>query len=235
MEHTPDAGSYRGEFLDLMAIHLIFLMVNKFSPDLRGLVHILLDCQGALNKVKNIPPYQIPTHCSHLDILKNKMSNCSDLLFLQLFSHVKAHQDDGQAYGELPCETQLNCHMDYLAKTVIHGAQPDLDARTRRFPLKPLCVFLGRNKLSSDKRANLKFWAHKQFLRTRFHKAGILHTHQFDKVNWEIMHTALYCGPCMFQIWACKQVMDIAPAYANRHWEGSLCPLCPSCAVCTSP
>jgi hypothetical protein len=34
----------------------------------------------------------------------------------------------------------------------------------------------------------------------------------------------------MFQIWACKQVMDIAPANGNRPWERGLCPLCPSCA-----
>ncbi len=34
----------------------------------------------------------------------------------------------------------------------------------------------------------------------------------------------------MFQIWACKQVMDIAPANGNRPWEKDLCPLCPSCA-----
>jgi hypothetical protein len=34
----------------------------------------------------------------------------------------------------------------------------------------------------------------------------------------------------MFQIWACKQTMDIAPANGNRPWERSLCPLCPSCA-----
>ena len=29
----------------------------------------------------------------------------------------------------------------------------------------------------------------------------------------------------MFQIWACKQVMDIAPANGNRPWEQGLCPL----------
>jgi hypothetical protein len=34
----------------------------------------------------------------------------------------------------------------------------------------------------------------------------------------------------MFQIWARKQVMDIAPANGNRPWERTLCPLCPSCA-----
>jgi hypothetical protein len=34
----------------------------------------------------------------------------------------------------------------------------------------------------------------------------------------------------MFPIWACKQVMNIAPANGNCPWEKDLCPLCPSCA-----
>jgi hypothetical protein len=33
----------------------------------------------------------------------------------------------------------------------------------------------------------------------------------------------------MFQIWACKQVMNIAPANANIPWDNSVNPLCPSC------
>jgi hypothetical protein len=34
----------------------------------------------------------------------------------------------------------------------------------------------------------------------------------------------------MFQIWACKQVIGIAPANANISWDKTINPLCPSCA-----
>jgi hypothetical protein len=102
VEHTPDAGSYRGELLGLMAIHLILRGVNVELPNLRGLVLILSDCLGALNKVRDLPPYRIPTQCSHSDILKNIMANCSKLTFTRHYSHVKAHQYDGRAYGNLP-------------------------------------------------------------------------------------------------------------------------------------
>ena len=40
---------------------------------------------------------------------------------------------------------------------------------------------------------------------------------------------ALNRVPQMFQIWACKQVMNIAPTNGNRPWENDLCPMCPSC------
>jgi hypothetical protein len=61
VEHNMDTVRYHGELLVLMAIHLILNAVNLVSPNLRGLVHILLDCLGALKKVEDLPPYRIPT------------------------------------------------------------------------------------------------------------------------------------------------------------------------------
>ena len=112
MENTPNAGSYRGKLLGLMAIHLILRSMNEISTDLQGSVHIYSDCLGALNKVKNLPPYHIPTKCSHSDIIKNIMVNCSDLTFTRIFSHVQAHQDDNIEYESLTRSAQLNCPMD---------------------------------------------------------------------------------------------------------------------------
>jgi hypothetical protein len=119
VEQTPNAGSYHGELLGLMAIHLILRSMNEVFKDLRGSVHIYSDCLGALNKVENLPPYRIPTKCSHSDILKNIMVNCRDLTFLRIFSHVKAHQDDHSGYESLTRSAQLNCQMDYHAKQAI--------------------------------------------------------------------------------------------------------------------
>jgi hypothetical protein len=148
VEQTPNAGSYRGELLGLMAIHLILCSMNEVFKDLRGSVHIYSDCLGALNKVENLPPYCIPTKFSHSDILKNIMVNCSNLTFLRIFSHVKAHQDDHSGYESLTRSAQLNCQMDYHAKQAIWESELNPDSPTRRFPLEPICVFLGRNKLT---------------------------------------------------------------------------------------
>ncbi len=229
VEHSPDAGSYWGDLLGLMTIHLILCGINVVSPNLRGSVLILSNCLGALNKVEDLLPYRIPTQCSHLDILKNFMVNCSELSFSRHYSHVKAHQDDHRAYSDLSREAQLNCQMDYLAKKAIYEAQEPQGTPTGRFPLEPICVFLGRNKLTSNKGEKLRFWVQKQLARSRFHDASILFADKFDKVDWEIIHFTLHRVPRMFQIWACKQIMDIAPANRNKPGERSLCPLCPSC------
>ena len=141
-QYTQDAGSYRGELLGLMAIHLILLAVNTVDVGIKGSVHIWSDCLGALEKVEHLPPYRIPTRCSHGDILKNILVNCSDLSFVRTFSHVPGHQDDHASYETLSRPAQLNCQMDYQAKLNIWDRDLQFEERTERFPLKPICVLL---------------------------------------------------------------------------------------------
>jgi hypothetical protein len=89
---------------------------------------------------------------------------------------------------------------------------------------------LGHDKITSDKGNRLRFWIHKQLARSSLHQGNIVLSHQFDRIDWEMVHIALQRVPRMFQIWACKQVSDIAPANGNCPWERSICLLCPSCA-----
>jgi hypothetical protein len=119
--------------------------------------------------------------------------------------------------------------MDYYAKKFIWDTDHNSEAPTRCFPLKPLCIFLGRNKLTSDKGEKLCFWVQMQIVRAQFSKADILYGQQFDLVDWEMVHRALHWVPHMFQIWACKQVMNIAPTNGNWPWKQDLCSLCSSC------
>ncbi len=133
------------------------LAVNKCTPGLTGSAQIYSDCLRALNKVKDLPSYRIPTRCSHLDILKNIMVNCSDITFSCFYSHVQAHQDNQSQYGDLSQPAQLNCQMDYHTKKAIWDSGLLNNEVTRRFPQEPVCVFLGKNKLTSNKGNKLRF------------------------------------------------------------------------------
>ena len=95
------ACSYRGELVGLMAIHLILLSVNEVQPNLKGSVHIYSDCLGALNKVRNLPPLQIPSSLAHSDVLKNILVNCTGSSFTRLYSHVRAHHDNKVEYQDI--------------------------------------------------------------------------------------------------------------------------------------
>ena len=100
-EQLVAAGAYRGELLGLMAVHLIFLAVNKVNPTLQGRVKIYYDCLGALVTVATLTINRIPCRCNHSDILRNIIVYCRNLTFACSYSHVKAHQDDDMAYQYL--------------------------------------------------------------------------------------------------------------------------------------
>jgi hypothetical protein len=145
-EQTTAACSYHGELIGLLAIHLILLSVSRVAPELTGSVHIYLDCLGALDKVKNLPPHRIPSKCRHSDVLKNIMVHCSDLSFTRLFSHVSAHQDDRTKFEDLTRLAQLNCAVDFGAKRALL----ELDAldlpHQQPFPLEAISVCLQAEK-----------------------------------------------------------------------------------------
>lgn len=161
-ESSKVANAYRGELLGLMAIHLILLAANKLDEKLTGSVKIYSDCLGALKKVTSLPANRLPSGCKHSDILKNIMVNCSNISFDCLYFHVEAHQDDREAYHKLLRPSQLNCCMDTDAKNVIWGLVgeelPPMDV----FPLEPVAVFVGREKLTSGSDDELRFWCQRQ-------------------------------------------------------------------------
>ena len=184
IEYTPDACAYRGELLGLMAIHLILLGINDFHKGITGSVHIFSDCLGALEKVENLPPYRIPSRCSHGDILKNILVNCSDLSFSRTFSHVKAHQDDHAAYQDLDRPSQLNCQMDYQAKRQIWDWEESQGEEvTKRFPLEPICVMIGKNKITANNCDSLRYWVNLSIARPIFHTQKILFTNLAGSTN----------------------------------------------------
>ena len=67
-EQTMAACAYRGKLLGLLAIHLLLLSIStKSHPGiLDGSVHIFSDCLGALGRVENLVPPQIPSRVGTL-------------------------------------------------------------------------------------------------------------------------------------------------------------------------
>ncbi len=229
-EQTITACSYRGELIGLLAIHLLLLSISRVAPDLTGSVHIYLDCLGALDKVKNLPPHCIPSKCRHSDVLKNIMVHCSGLSFTRLlFSHISAHQDNRTKFEDLSRPAQLNCAVDFGAKRALLKLDALNLPRQQPFPLEAISVFAGREKMTSDTGPYLQYFAHRQLAKEEFLAAGILSYTQFDQVDWGIIHRTLSTVPRMFQVWACKQVWSIAGTnYETSRWL-ALSPLCPSC------
>jgi hypothetical protein len=231
-EQSSVVGAYRGELMGPMAIHLLVLAANKVNPTLAGSLKIYSDCLGALKKVSDLPSNRIPSRCRHSDILKNIMVNCSELSFSLTYLHVRAHQDDTTVYHLLSRPSQLNCIADLRAKGAIWGLEGCELPPQEVFPLEPVAVFVGKEKMTSDTAESLRFWAHHKLAEATFFSLGILSPHGFQEVAWKQVYATLHKVPRLFQLWACKQVMDVAGTNVNQaHYTEGHDPHCPSCTT----
>ncbi len=226
------ANAFRGELLGLMAIHLLLLVVNTVSPGLAGRVKIYSDCLGALGRTAELPPYCIPTRCKHSDALKMILVTCGGLSFHREYIHVKAHQDDLKRWEDLLREAQLNAACDAGAKVMLRSQDITDLPQQEPFPLEPLCMFVEGTKMTSDTRAHIQYVAGRQVARTFFHETSRMFTEAFDEVDWRQVHWTLNEEVSrLFQVWASKQVMNLAAKNKNllwRHRDGwsNKCPCC---------
>jgi hypothetical protein len=156
------ANAYRGELLSLMAIHLILLSINKIHKNLLGSVEIVLDCLGALKRVPYLPPFRIPSQCHHSDILKTILVHCRGLSFTTYYLHIKAHQDDRELFSNLSRKAQLNYICDHAAKQRMAADGLEATAPCRMFPLEPIGLFVGGQKMTSETGDHICFWAYLQ-------------------------------------------------------------------------
>ncbi len=230
-EFSSSANAYRGELLGLMASLLVLKGVAELSPHLTGKVIIYSDCEGAVDKVSHLPADRLPGRCRHSDILKTILLECGTLPFAVELAHIEAHQDDKMDFRLLSRPAQLNCAVDAGAKKCLMEADisgPPSDRR--RFPLESIACFVGKNKITSDAGDAVRFWAQRRLAREALVDGKVLLERQFDVIAWEAVYEGLRSVPPMFQLWACKQVWDIAGTnYPRAKWDKSVKKWCPSC------
>jgi hypothetical protein len=102
------------------------------------------------------------------------------------------------------------------------------------FPLKTICMFVKGKKMTLDPGAHIRYAAGRQVAQFFFHETGRMSPDAFDKVDWPHVHWTLHEEVSrLFQVWACKQVMNIVARNKNlsrRHRDG-LSDKCPFCRI----
>ena len=232
VEKSLNANAYRGELMGLMAIHLILDGINRLHPTLLGTARLFSDCLGAIDRVEHIPTPRIPAKCKHSDVLKNIMIHKQKWSFTVTFNHVKAHQDDLTPFHMLDRPAQLNCLMDAKAKETLRAWGQKAGTKQLPFPLEPIAIYVGKDKISGDMSDMLRYWINRQIARPIFAARKIMDGASFDKVDWLTFWTAMRSTPRLFQVWASKQIMNLAHTnkFRAKFTEG-LSPLCPSCKL----
>jgi hypothetical protein len=116
----------------------------------------------------------------------------------------------------------LNCVCDGMSKDEVWRL-------AGVFPLEPLAIYIGKDKLTTDMAGELRFWVHKQ-LKKVFYQLGLISPRQFHQVAWRQVHDIVQETPRMFQICASKQVTNSAGVNRNlAKYTKKQCSRCPSC------
>jgi hypothetical protein len=129
----------------------------------------------------------------------------------------------------------LNSTCDLAAKRTLRTTVMDGIPSQQPFPREPAAVFVGRNKLTTDSGAVVRYTVQYREARELFAKQDILSPEQFDLVDWFHVHRTLHEVPKMFQIFACKQVFGISATSYFMHkrrdpnYPSPKCPFCTRC------
>jgi hypothetical protein len=162
------------------------------------------------------------------------MVNCASLSFQREYHHVAVHQDNHTWWEDLTGADQLNLACDAGAKAILRSQDVTNLPPQEAFPLEPICMFVIGKKMTSDTGAHIRYAVGRQIARSSFHQTSRMFTDAFDEVDWPHVHRTLNEeGPRLFQVWACKQVMNIAATNKNlsrRHHDGR-CDKCPCCTI----
>eukprot|EP00956_Cyclotella_meneghiniana_P010918 scaffold15270_cov101-Cyclotella_meneghiniana.AAC.2 len=238
-ERNSNAGSYRGELLGLLAIHLWVAAVEEFyrlEEGPRGL--IACDNLGALNKAQ-LRRKKIRAGAKHSDILRvlrrlhNRRRGCKWQAFE--YKHVYGHQDQLRLWSRLTLLEKLNCKCDSLAKAAVSRALregiPITNAR-QLLPSESVAVFYNKGKLSSECGDDIRYQVGRvkarQFYVTQLGWSGAA----FDQVDWEARDHALRGKPDMFKTWLAKQTSTFCATGLNMvRWFDSEVSECPNCGA----
>jgi hypothetical protein len=146
--------------------------------------------------------------------------------------HIKAHQDNNVSFSKLDRKAQLNCICDHAAKQRIATDVKDGAKSRGMFPLEPVGLFIGDNKMTSDTGEQIHFGAHRQLAKDFFHNRKKLLHSQFESIAWVSVHQMLHNLPWLFQIWAAKNVLEIVGMMKFLVHQDGRSLLCPSCQDC---
>jgi hypothetical protein len=232
-ECSKYAGSYRGELLGLLAIHLFLLAITEFYDfQLPSLGIIACDNLGGLNKSKE-RRRKVPSNHKHADILRSLRRVHARLRGRLTYKHVYGHQDRRKTWTQMSLLERLNCRCDKLAKTAIHlGIQnpPDVSPERQKLPLETASVFYNGRKLSGECGNEIRFQAGRVAAR-RFYVGELgWSTAAFDSVDWEARDKSIASKTDMFRMWLFKQSSSFCASGKNMgRWFGSTVTCCPNC------
>ena len=81
--------------------------------------------------------------------------------------------------------------------------------------MEPVAAFVGQEKMTSDISEELRFLAHQTLAEETFFKLRLMSVSSSREAAWRQVYNTFHKAPRLFQLWACKQVTDVAGTNVN--------------------
>ena len=98
----------------------------------------------------------------------------------------------------------MNCACDAGPKDEIWKLDPGDLPTQEAFPLELLCVFVGKEKMTSNTGLSIWFWYHRKLAKACFFWEKLILPDQFVQVDWPMVHDFFPVVPHMFQVWVSR-------------------------------
>eukprot|EP00956_Cyclotella_meneghiniana_P007581 scaffold10213_cov100-Cyclotella_meneghiniana.AAC.2 len=229
------AGSYRGELLGLLAIHVFLSRLESFYGFEGGhSAQIACDNLSGLFKSKERRK-KIPPGSKNADILRSLRRVHSSLKCQCTYVHVYGHQDRHKTWDQMSnILERLNYRCDELAKQAvkrgIHFSHIASPMTRQMLPMETVAVFHGGQKISGECGSEIRYQIGKVEARDFYITKLGWYAAVFDNVDWTARDKVLSRKPDMFRMWVFKQSSGFISSGKNmRRWFGSEHSQCPNC------
>ena len=234
-ERNAMAGSYRGELLGLLAIHLwVSAVETYFSLPAGKRGTVACDNLGALNRCKQRRK-KISPRTKHADILRVFRTLHRKICGTFHYQHVYGHQDRTRLWHQLSLLEKLNCKCDDLAKAAVTAGirgRPADTVANQMLPLESAAVFFNGGKLSSECGDEIRYQVDRSEARQFYITQLGWSCAGFDQADWAARRRVLQHKPDMFKAWLFKQTSSFCATGRNMaRWFDDDITECPNCGV----
>eukprot|EP00956_Cyclotella_meneghiniana_P022163 scaffold41439_cov51-Cyclotella_meneghiniana.AAC.1 len=231
------AGSYRGELLGLLAIHVFLSRLESFYGFIDGGHRAQIACDNLSGLFKSKERRKkIPPGSKNADILRSLRRVHSSLKCQCAYVHVYGHQDKHKTWDQMSILERLNYRCDELAKQAvkkgIHFSHIASPMTQQMLPMELVAVFHSVQKISGECGSEIRYQIGKVEARDFYITKLGWYAAVFDNVDWTARDKVLSRKPDMFRMWVFKQSSGFISSGKNmRRWFGSEHTQCPNCGT----
>ncbi len=186
--------SFRAEAYGMLSMVRFLLHLFSFcDAHQTWQTQLSTDNQPLLQRIIEYQQYKTyfpsATSSADWDVVQAISTTCAKLHIVPFFQHVKGHQDDKTAYGNLPLEAQLNVDADHEAGSY-YQMHPDDDTPVWLIPGTCANLTINNNTISSGYKQAIRTASIAPPLMAKIQERDGWTPHDMSRIHWTALGRA---------------------------------------------